>query len=318
MLSFQDLPDELILQILSYSETKDLIICGQVSKRIRNISHDGSLWMTANLEKKIVKAELLEIILSKGCKILNLSNSTIVGGLTSNMRSELRVLDISQSATIEKWHTRRANCKENTDFLDELVFSCYSLQHLAMENLWLTPKMADSIRKNGKTLQVLNLNGSFANDASYLLEIIKSCQELKEVGLAYFEHVDINFSEMFSHEDLAFLAKQISPNVEKLDLSGIGIIDDHVEIILQRCKKIKALSLESSFITDISMMNIRRYLNLTLEELSLGNNFDISFTGFLKLKSMPRLKILNLYDRKEDEIQNLRLHLPHLMIKIIW
>ena len=34
---WQDLPDELILKILSYSEVKDLISCGQLSKRTRNI-----------------------------------------------------------------------------------------------------------------------------------------------------------------------------------------------------------------------------------------------------------------------------------------
>ena len=75
MLNFQGLPDELALKILSYSETKDLIACGQVSKRIRKISRDSTLWVTANLVKKIVKTELLEMILSKGCKILNISNS---------------------------------------------------------------------------------------------------------------------------------------------------------------------------------------------------------------------------------------------------
>jgi hypothetical protein len=60
--TWQDLPDELILKILSYSEAKDLISCGHISKRTRNISRDSSLWVTANLEKKIVKTELLEMI----------------------------------------------------------------------------------------------------------------------------------------------------------------------------------------------------------------------------------------------------------------
>ena len=110
---WQDLPDELILKILSYSEIKDLIRCGQLSKRTRHISQDRSLWVTANLEKKIVKTQLLEMILLKGCKNLNLSNSTIVGHLRSNMISprrhvatagsrnminQLRVLDLSQSS----------------------------------------------------------------------------------------------------------------------------------------------------------------------------------------------------------------------------
>ena len=96
MLNFQDIPDELVLKILSYPEAKDLISCGQVSKRIRRISRDSTLWVTANLEKKIVKTELLEMILGKGCKILNLCDSTILGSLSFSMKSQVRVLNLSR------------------------------------------------------------------------------------------------------------------------------------------------------------------------------------------------------------------------------
>ena len=97
MKNFQDLPDELVLKILSYvSETKVLISCGQVSKRTRKISHDCTLWMSANLEKKVVKTELLEMILGKGCKILNLCDSTILGSLSFSMKSQVRVLNLSR------------------------------------------------------------------------------------------------------------------------------------------------------------------------------------------------------------------------------
>ena len=86
---FQDLPDELVLKILSFSTMKDIFRCGQVSKRIRKISHDGTFWMTANLEKKTVKTEFLEMILTNGCRILKLSDSTILGSLSFNLKSEL-------------------------------------------------------------------------------------------------------------------------------------------------------------------------------------------------------------------------------------
>ena len=185
MLNFQDLPDELVLKILSYSKTKDLISCGQVSKRIRRISHDSILWVTANLKNKIVKTELLEMILRKGCKILNLRNSMILGNLSSNIKSQLRVL---------KWYRPLFNihcecdgdgdcdCNENTGVLEDLLFSCCSLQHLVIEGVLLTPKMAKSICKNGKTLQILNLSFSDLYEP-ILKKIIPSCQELKEVDL---------------------------------------------------------------------------------------------------------------------------------------
>ena len=122
MLNFQDLPDELVLKLLSYSETKDLISCGQVSKRIRRISRDSKLWVAANLEKKIVKTELLEVILKKGCRILNLCHSTILGTLSSNIKSQLRVFNLSQPV------------EGNIAALEEMLFSCSSLQERCSSN----------------------------------------------------------------------------------------------------------------------------------------------------------------------------------------
>ena len=58
MLNIQDLPNELVLKILAYSETKDIINCGQVSKRIRKISRDGTLWVcfSRNCNKEVTHA----------------------------------------------------------------------------------------------------------------------------------------------------------------------------------------------------------------------------------------------------------------------
>ena len=324
MSKIQDLPDELVLKILRNSETKDLINCGQVSQRIRRISHDGSLWLTANLEKKIVKTDLLEMILSKGCKILNISNSTFVGTLSSNIKSQLRVLDLFQSDL---------GVTENIEVFEELLSLCRSLQHLEMKGLPITPKMAVSICKNGKTLQKLNLTYTFVDESSYsdnqpndsFQKIIEWCQELKEVDMNYMDEI-VGFNYVAAeggriygvldvYYDLQFLVTNISPNVEKFNLLSNCIVDEQVKILLSRCNQLKALSLKAKFITDFSLWNIRQYLNLTLEELSLGPSY-ISFTYCLELKSMPRLKILNLYCRKdlEKEIQNLRQHLPHLKI----
>ena len=149
-------------------------------------------------------------------------------------------------------------------------------------------------------------------------EIIKCCQELKEVDLAY-----MNLNRRLKDDDLEFLVKNIPPDVEKLNLSGSRLMDYHVKILLDRCNKINVFSLEATWITDRSLKNIGQYLNFTLEELSLGGTLQhlsmpISLTGILALKSMPRLKILNVYNYEKNgkEIQNLRYHLPHLKIRL--
>jgi hypothetical protein len=95
--------------------------------------------------------------------------------------------------------------------------------------------------------------------------------------------------------------------------------------MLSRCNKIKLLTLEAVFISDESLKTIGQYLNLALRELTLGYHSSRKlFThGFLELKFMPRLKILNIYIRRalndcNKEIQNLRQHLPHLMIRTFY
>ena len=255
MLNFQDLPDEMVLKIFGYSETKYLITYGQVSQRMRKISRDGTLWMTANLVKKIVKTELLEMILGKGCKILNISNSTIVGSFSSiisNIKFQLKDLDLSQSALTGTL----PGSTENIDVLEEILFSCCSLQYLKMEGLLITPKMTVSICKNGKTLQVLNLNNSHVIEfhsqnlrSRNLQAIIKCCQELKE--LAFIKR-NKRLHDVYD-EDLEFLAKNISPNVVKLNLSNHDVDDNNVKILLGRCNKIKVLSLKEKIITNDSL-----------------------------------------------------------------
>ena len=204
--NFGDLPNELILKVFSYSEPKELISFGQLSKRIRKISLEKSLWQNVNLSKKIVKTELLEMILNKGCMSLNLSKSIILGSLSLDKESQLRNLNLDDCTNIE--------------VLEELLASCYSLEKLEMQYATISLQMAASIQQNGKTLQILNLYYSFVQQNNYL-DIIRDCQKLTEV---YFGRIKL------SYEDLKVLAKNISPKVEIMDLRvknhGIGFSKD--------------------------------------------------------------------------------------------
>ena len=130
MSSFLDLPDELILEVLSYTEIAEVLKCGQVSKRIRTISDDNSLFQTVDLSDKYVKTDLLADVLNKGCKSLNLSDSSIWGNLSLIQNSRLRKLDIT-------------NCRASPyDVIEELLASCHSLQTLSLKGLQLTTRMA--------------------------------------------------------------------------------------------------------------------------------------------------------------------------------
>ena len=168
MSSLLDLPDELILKVLSYTETVDILRCGQVSKRIRTISNDNSLFQTVNLSNKYLKSDLVATILNKGCKRLKLSNSFIQGKLSLVQKSQLVKLDLS-------------NCKEKEisyGVVEELLASCRSLKKLSLKGLPLTSKRVACICKNSKTLQVLFVDYS-KHEEYWHKRIIKICREMK-------------------------------------------------------------------------------------------------------------------------------------------
>ena len=310
--NFLDLPNELILKVLSYqttlnlcnniyySEPKDLISCGQVSKRLRKISHDNSLWQRVNLSLKNVKAEFLEMILSKECKSLLIYDSIIFGSLSLLQKSHLKNLGFSGP-------------EQDIKILEEILSSCCSLEELDMSFTKITPKMAVSICQNSKTLQILNLFNSFGDVWSYL-QIIKCCQKLKEIDLesnCEEENEEVNEWSEISDDSLEFLAKNMSPHVEILNLE---FTDNHIKTLFSRCNKIKKLSISVQIMTDDSLTSLRENLKHTLEELTLSTG-EISFIGLLELKSMTRLKLLNLeWPNKYYELFYLRKLLPHLEI----
>ena len=83
---FQDLPDELILNVLNFLQLPDLIRCGLVSKRIRSVSFIESLWEKIDIvnsgnSRKKVPTKLLKRIINRGCKSLSLKGCKVKGNL---------------------------------------------------------------------------------------------------------------------------------------------------------------------------------------------------------------------------------------------
>ena len=164
-----------------------MVKCRRVSKRIRTISNDNSLFQTVNLSGKYVKTDLIITVLDKGCKNLNLSDSSIWGNLSLIQNSQLRELDLSNC---------RATTYYSTSGVSEelLVKSCdYSLQKLSLIGLKFTPQMVSSICKNSQTLQLLNLYYSNLEEEWYCKIIIKTCRKIKQLDIE--EHTKLSLSQ---------------------------------------------------------------------------------------------------------------------------
>ena len=133
-LQFEDFPNEVILTIFSFLDVKDLIQCAKVSKRVRAICHDESLWKKINLYFKTVPAELINYILVYGsCKYLSLWSTDLIGNMNLNQKSSLKYLDLNF-------------CKANDGVLNNLISACDSLEKLSLRNLTLNGKMIKAIR----------------------------------------------------------------------------------------------------------------------------------------------------------------------------
>ena len=94
-----------------------------------------------------------------------------------------------------------------------------------------------------------------------LLEIFKCCQELKEVDLSY-----IDDNQGLTDENLEFLTKTISPNLEKLNLCRSLITEDHIKILRGRCNKIKKLSARTIQYDSCKLTNTRTHVNFIFEK----------------------------------------------------
>ena len=86
----EDLPDEIMLNIVSYLNIKGRLKFSQTSKKIRAICHDESLWQKVNLCSKRVPTEFIQLVLENGCKYLNLANAMLEGNLSLKQSSQLR------------------------------------------------------------------------------------------------------------------------------------------------------------------------------------------------------------------------------------
>ena len=142
---FENLPNEILLKIFNYMnpKIKELLLFGHVSRRIRWVSHDQSLWQNLNLlPKNPVPTGLLQLMIENGCQRINASGK-IIGTLVLNKESQLKFLNTGST---------------NPRALTVLLSSSYSLEQLYLSNVILNHNMISSIcYQNGQTLKVLRL-----------------------------------------------------------------------------------------------------------------------------------------------------------------
>ena len=314
----EDLPVEVLLNVLNFLELPDLNRFGQVSKRLKSASLVESLWQKIILLNKTVSINLVQKILDRGCKTLRLKSCRLKE--TSYL---LYILDqpfyqgnqikadkkpgSSQLINLDLYH-----CELTHEFLETLLSSSHYLKTFSLTDYNINQFPIDVLRmfysQNGKTLQILNLTFTRIVSLEHIQLIVKNCTVLKEV----------DFSDCcLSIESIHLLVKSITKSIEKFGLAYCSLrfadaADWCIKILVSRCKKIKSLNLAWNFITNKTLTNIKENLKDTLEELDVGMCSNITDSELLEMRSMPKLKILNYFRPLDSNYEDLKKNLPQL------
>ena len=312
---FEDLPDEILLNIFSFLDIKGVLQCGQVSKRLRAISNDQCLWSKLNLFGMKVPYGIIEKAIQNGCEYLNLGYSCVIGGRKSEMPWKLKYLEISQSCDF-KWGGAPnvpAGVLEN----------CHFLQKLAVDNFIFNSNEIEQICQNGETLRILSLEGcniDFNQPTELIQNLFKKCPQLTELNIGRGVGGTILLDP-----HICALVENLTPGILKLNLASQEVTDEHVHTLVSRCKKLTELDLSFTGITSVE--SIAKHSNC-IEKLNVSYT-KIDFSSFLELKSIPTLKSLrfglgtkgrsNEYNESIQETikettKNLKLQLPHVSI----
>ena len=300
----EDLPNEILLEIFSLLDIKGVLQCGQVSKRLRAISNDQSLWLKLNIFERKVPFDFIEKAIQNGCEYLNLSCSRIHRGVKmSEMPWKLKYLEINWAP----------------NGLEGVLQNCHFLQKLSVANLSLDSLAIEKICQNGETLRILSLERcaiEYYQRTELIQKLFTKCSQLIEVNLnkgigGFFGN------EILLDPHLFALIDNLTPNILKLNLSSQDYVEDkHVKTLVQKCNKITELGLSFTQITNKSIESIVKNLS-SLEKLDVYHT-KIDYPTLLQLKSIPTLKVLRCFGRRKkkdaEKFKNLKLQLPHISI----
>ena len=171
---FEDMPDEIILQIFKHLGFYDNAASAQVCKRWKLLSEDQFLWQKINLAGRKVPAKFIEKALNHGCQYLNLLGTkieSVPGPDSFSVKNQLKYLSIS-------CYDEHENLLGATELLEKLsIEPAWGHYQFYQSNIIL-----DYIIQNKHTLTVLRIQGiplSFERVKS----IFTNCLELTEVNL---------------------------------------------------------------------------------------------------------------------------------------
>ena len=133
--------------------------------------------------------------------------------------------------------------------------------------------------------------------------IVTLCVELTELSIG-----DI----LLCQESIDFVCENITPKIEKLDISWHDSFGDkQLNILLARCNKLTEFAFAATRVSNKSVGTIIEILSPTLIKLEASSQ-HINLSGLLELASMPKIQLLEPGLLSEEDLMKFKEVMPHL------
>ncbi|XP_037339948.2 S-phase kinase-associated protein 2 isoform X1 [Pungitius pungitius] len=293
--SWDHLPDELLLRILFYIPLKDLLRMSTVCQRWRRIALDESLWHSVDLEGLTHMGPALQQVLKTGVRMLRCPRSFVEElQFTGTGPLQIVVMDLSSSII-------------PTASLESIMCHCRQLEYLSLEGLKLSDTIISSLSKNPNMLQ-LNLSGCSGFSAAALADMLTSCCSIKHLNIAWCD---------FSNDHVKSVVGSVSSGLTHLNLSGYreGLTLDDVKVLVTRCPHIQTLDLSDSTLLMADCFPVLKPLK-DLLHLSLSRCYHIHLAALTDLdKTFPRLSLLDVFGIVNgSHLSSLKKEMPRVSI----
>ncbi|CAJ1071055.1 S-phase kinase-associated protein 2 [Xyrichtys novacula] len=293
--SWDHLPEELLLRILLYLPLQDLLRMSTVCRRWRRLAFDESLWQSVDLEGLTHMDSALQQVLMTGVRRLRCPRSFVEKTHFTDS-GPLQIVELDLSSSIIP-----------TTALESIICRCSLLEYLSLEGLQLSDTIITSLSKNTNLLQ-LNLSGCSGFSAPPLADMFKSCNRIEQLNISWCD---------FNNNHVKSVVENLSSAVTKLNLSGYRetLTLDDVKVLVMRCPQIQTLDLSDSTLLMADSFQILKQLK-NLLHLSLSRCYHIHLAALTDLGQMfPLLTFLEVFGLTHDsQLTSLKKELPRISI----
>ncbi|XP_034997399.2 S-phase kinase-associated protein 2 [Hippoglossus stenolepis] len=294
-ISWDHLPDELLLKILLYLPLQELLRMSTVCKRWHRLVFDESLWHSVDLEGLTHGGAALQQVLNTGVRRLRCPRS-FVEDLLFTASGPLQIVQLDLSSSIIP-----------TSALESVVCQCRMLEYLSLEGLQLSDAIINSLAMNVNLLQ-LNLSGCSGFSAAALANMFTSCCRIEQLNLSWCE---------FTSDHVKSVVNNLGSSVTHLNLSGYreSLSLDDVKVLVGRCPQIQTLDLSDSTLLMADSFPVLAQLKYLLH-LSLSRCYHIHLAALTDLgKTFPLLGLLDVFGLVHDgHLPSLKKELPRVSI----